>query len=242
MKSSSNVDIVYIYKQQGNGEELKYSIRSVEKNFPYRKIWVIGDKKPQWASEELNFIKYNPYSLTRYEDVNRKLLKATITPEVSEEFFFFNDDFFIMNPIKSEKFYAEYDGLLSDKIKNITQTRDNIDYQYLESLIKCDDILGEMSLNARNFELHRPIRFQKDKLKKLLEKFPYSPCRRTLYAEMFGYEKPEYIRKSKDYKIYGLKDKINLTKDIISTSNISFMGQAGKIIKQYFPERSKYEN
>ena len=45
-----------------------------------------------------------------------------------------------------------------------------------------------------------------------------------------------------DYKIYGLNDKIDITKDVVSTSNLAFIGHAGRIIKQMFSERSIYEN
>ena len=37
-------------------------------------------------------------------------------------------------------------------------------------------------------------------------------------------------------------DKIDITKDVVSTSNLAFIGHAGRIIKQMFPERSIYEN
>lgn len=236
---NSKIDVVYIYKQQKNEEELRYSIRSVEKNFPHRKIWIVGDKRPRWANENLNFIECKNLPV-RYRDVNNKLLKAVSCPEVSEEFFFFNDDFFILNPVQSWRIGAEFDGLMEDKVA-LMSIRNGVDKEYLKGLKECDEILRENSTYARNFELHRPIRFEKKKLKKLLEKFPETPCRRSLYAEIFGYEKSKYIRMRKDYKLYGLSERVDIMKDMVSTSDLAFAGQAGRIIRGMFKMRSKYE-
>ena len=42
-------DIVYILKNGEISDEIIYSIRSVCKNFPYRKIWIYGLSYPRKA-------------------------------------------------------------------------------------------------------------------------------------------------------------------------------------------------
>jgi hypothetical protein len=67
--------------------------------------------------------------------------------------------------------------------------------------------------------------------------------RNSLYsAYTEGNPNAAKVAQGHDYKIYGLNDKIDITKDVVSTSNLAFIGQAGRIIRQMFPERSIYEN
>ncbi len=40
----SDLDIVYFVKESAQNEELRYSLRSVEKNFPHRNVWFVGGK------------------------------------------------------------------------------------------------------------------------------------------------------------------------------------------------------
>ena len=160
----SKCDVVYVYKQQKNEEELRYSIRSVCKNFSHRNIYLLCDKRPRWANENLKCILEN-YCFTIYEKP----------------------------PL--------------------------------------------------NFELHRPFRYNKQLLKEVLSTDIKCAGRNSLYgAYTEGNPNTAKVSYGHDYKIYGLNDKIDITKDVVSTSNLAFMGHAGRIIKQMFPERSIYEN
>ena len=94
-----------------------------------------------------------------------------------------------------------------------------------------------------NFELHRPFRYNKQLLKEVLSTDIKCAGRNSLYAAYTeGNPNTAKVSYGHDYKIYGLNDKIDITKDIVSTSNLAFMGHAGRILKQMFSERSIYEN
>ena len=38
------LDVVYVLKSNIDPEELRYSLRSVEKNFPHRYVWFVGSQ------------------------------------------------------------------------------------------------------------------------------------------------------------------------------------------------------
>lgn len=61
-----NFNIVYYFQGQ-NSEELKYSIRSVEKNLDHDVIYLVGDK-PSWFKETNKsvYIKSGNYNLQYY--------------------------------------------------------------------------------------------------------------------------------------------------------------------------------
>lgn len=237
----SKCDVVYVYKQQKNEEELRYSIRSVCKNFPHRNIYIVCDKRPRWANENLKCILVESKK-DKYYDVNNKLIKACNTEEISDNFWLFNDDFFILKEMcDNQKNYFE--GLLEDKLELLKQ-RKNVDSSYFERLAflenYCSTIYDKPPLN---FELHRPFRYNKQLLKEVLSTDIKCAGRNSLYgAYTEGNPNTAKVSYGHDYKIYGLNDKIDITKDVVSTSNLAFIGHAGRIIKQMFSERSIYEN
>lgn len=236
----SKCDVVYIYKQQKNEEELRYSIRSVCKNFSHRNIYVFCDKRPRWANENLKCILVESKN-DKYYDVNNKLIKVCNTEEISDNFWLFNDDFFILKRMYDNQ-RNMFDGFLSDKIEHLC-SRKNVDVNYLQRLAVLEDYCFTLyEKYPLNFELHRPFRYNKQLLKEVLSKDIKCVGRNSLYsAYVEGKSNAPKVAYGQDYKIYGLNDKIDITKDVVSSSNLAFVGQAGKIIRQMFPERSEYE-
>ena len=230
---NSTTDIVYIYKQDLNdSEELKFSIRSVVQNWDYRKIWIIGDC-PQWLDKnKIGVLGYNRHFGNKYQDVNNKLLEACDCLDISDNFWFFNDDFFIMKKINSEKYKVYSDGTLENKLLSVT-IKNPTDKAYIEGF---EDLLEEFP-NGISYETHTPMLFNKKQLKELLIKYPQSPCRRSLYGNYYGVE----AETRKDCKIYKLTEKFNQKEPILSTTNIAFFGNSGKIIKSMFKEKTIYE-
>ena len=93
-------DIVYILKNDYDSEELRYSIRSVVQNFPYRKLVFVGgcpsDIKPDI------YIPDTQEGATKWERSMHSLKKVLDNDELTEDIWLFNDDFFIMDPVRSD--------------------------------------------------------------------------------------------------------------------------------------------
>ena len=111
MSTNKLYDVVYIVKEDPNNEELRYSIRSVEENFPVRYIWIFG-YCPRWLSN----IIYVPVKQDGDKWSNSKKLFETIANAsfLPDQFVLFNDDFFVMEKIDTPEHH--YDGLLIDRI------------------------------------------------------------------------------------------------------------------------------
>lgn len=236
---NSKIDIVYIYRKMLNTDELRYSLRSVEKNWPHRNIWVIGDRL-DWFSDNIRVlpIKTSP-DLRPYKDVNFKLLMACREEEISEDFWFFNDDFFIMSRINPRKFLPYRDDTLVNRQRYLMgQRRLGRDNQYIESFESAIDILDRLKCSTQyNYETHCPFLFNKSRLEWLVDDFNENGCRRSIYGNYFKVPASEH----KDCKIYGINEKVNLFNPVISTSDLAFSGLAGRVIKQQFKEKSRYE-
>lgn len=182
-----DIDVVYICRS-GPNEELRYSIRSVEKNLSYRSIWVVG-QKPEWYQG--NFVQVED-SRSKYSNARSNLKALVDDPNISDNFVLMNDDFFIMRRIeKISYFYSK--SLLERAEENDMLTTTG---SYTKMLYRTHDQLKKMGVETPlNYELHIPMIMNKVALKKLLK---HDDCLwRSMYGNIFavgGIEIPEDVK------------------------------------------------
>ena len=105
VKHSDRISLVWPYiTGPGNGSELRFSIRSAQRNFVGNvDIWVVGER-PDWY--EGNFLPIRqvktPEHTPRF-DRAEKLLRILDEPAISEEFVWMMDDIYFVNPITLEQ-------------------------------------------------------------------------------------------------------------------------------------------
>lgn len=160
------ISVVIPYRaDEANGQELRFALRSFEKNFkePFH-IVVIGDKE-DWFDEE-NIIHIPFDSKDDNPQVNLiEILKIAIADErVTETFIWSNDDIYLLNEITTAhiaipkalgKFEPEkYNG------------------HYKSNMEKTIALLAEQGLPPVNYGTHTPLFFDKAKLQEMFEKFP----------------------------------------------------------------------
>lgn len=246
-----NLDIVYPYKTDGSGEELRYSLRSLV-NIPHRYVWVVGDREP-WFSDEIRYIKFDHTQIgkNKYQNVNEALIALSIWDEYeatgrenpSSDYILFNDDFFILQPI--DNLPRITNGTLQDKIKalkNNPYTKNN--KIYISGLEYALERLKVTNTVCLNYESHLPMIFNQEKYAKIFSQQKDSPARRSLYGNAF-IDKDDLrygmYNLESDCKIYDPEQEISGHPIFISTTANSFHGKAGQYIKQMFTERSIYE-
>ena len=108
------MDIVYILKKDIQSDELRYSLRSL-KNFPHDKVWFFGgipeDLKPDRA------VYVEQRGTTTWAKVRNTIELVCRTREVSDDFWLFNDDFFVMKPV--DEWTPKYDRTLYRRVEQI---------------------------------------------------------------------------------------------------------------------------
>ena len=227
-------DIVYILKSDinSNSEELKYSLRSVEKNFPYNKIWFAGGK-PQNIEPD-GFVPIEQKGRNKWEKVRNTIEIICHQQEITNNFWLFNDDFFIMQPIQDCP--TAVTGTMYKRIQEL-MWKNNLS-QYAKELFVTKKLLENKKLDTMNYALHIPMLINKQKALETIKTFENSPMFRCCYGNQ--HNTAEIIMN--DVKIYQL-NKVPTGKEIyLSTSNDSFTnGEVGKYIKEQFPKRSRYE-
>lgn len=227
-------DIVYLLKN-GPNEELRYSLRSVEKNFPHGRIIFVGGR-PQDITPDI-YIEVEQDSPTKWANTRRNLMMAAQDTRVSEDFWLFNDDFFIMADY--DKTQAEFDGELMHHIEEVEMRHGMLQSRYTKLLRHLHKTLTDAGIeNPKNYAVHRPMLVNKAKALRTLQDFPDEPMFRALYGNINRIGGHQI----KDCKFTPWLKPNTRGATVISTEDASFRtGNIGKKIREAFPEPSKWE-
>jgi hypothetical protein len=236
---TNNLDIVYILGSgsRWNNNEIRYSLRSLERNLHYRDIYIVGEKL-HWFKNIKHIPAKDPYQ-EKLKNALYKLKIACKIPQLSENFILMNDDFFILKKKKTIKYY--YKKTLSQSKKDHPTKKG----YYYESITNTEKLLKELKIKSKyDYSLHYPFIYNKNKLLmmlSLIEDKNEQLLLRTIYGNLFAVGG----EKKRDVKIKNLQDLENpyfRESDVISTSEtIVLRKQFQDFIKQRFQSYSKYE-
>ena len=227
-----NRDIVYILKDDIATEELRYSLRSIEKNFPHRFVWFVGGQ-PQGLKPD-RLVRHNQFGANKWLKIKSSMLEVVKQEELSDEFFLFNDDFFVTKPFENE-FVNFTDRTLADRIEDFRKENPHLN-RYVMSLVQTEEELKAHGYGTLNFEAHLPMLFEKNKVEAALCRC-FSPQMRSLYGNIVGCE----VKDRRDVKVNSLSD-IPYGMDFVSTNDKTFaQGNVGQYIRDLFKEPSRFE-
>ena len=227
-----NHDIVYILKNGTMTDEIKYSLRSVEKNFPFRSVWFYGGKPK--GIEPDHYVAINQAGDTKWQKVNNTLRLICRNDDITEDFWLFNDDFFVMD--KVEGLEPVILGTLAYRCQKIKARHKGSDSGYSIQLRKAMATLKDFNLDRLDYAAHYPMLINRAKAIETLNRFT-NPMFRSLYG---NHHKIGGVV-MKDCKIM---DKESIPTDdmkFVSTSDNSWTGAVGLYIKERFNERSRFE-
>lgn len=230
-----DMDVVYICRS-GPNEELRYSVRSVEKNLPHRKIWVVG-QKPEWYKGNFLEVKDNN---SKYANARNNLLALVDSEEISQDFILMNDDFFIIRPVSKVNYF--YEGTLDARAQK--QELLSTNGTYTRWLIQTAESLRALGIDSPlNYELHIPMVMNKDKLASVLKQ--KTSLWRSLYGNLYEVGGTEV----QDVKIYpnGVREAQSYdwrgkTFPYISTQDASFSFVHKSLLAEKFIHPSSIED
>jgi hypothetical protein len=247
------IDIIYPNVEEFvQWKELKYSLRSLEKNLvdvEFR-VWIVGDR-PEWLSDEAHFIDVPCSGKSTRIDQALKRYAVDHHPEINEEYFWMNDDIYIINPVT-------YADLCIPKILGDLKNRMN---QYDPQTTWGRDMhatyrkLKAEKMPTLNYAIHLPYRFEKVKSKELfrlfnLEENPY--VFENLYYNLFCPHLLPYAlsldesnnllfcinRQNPNWNTVALQLK---AKKFMNNSEAGMSERLKKMLMSLFPEKSRFE-
>ena len=226
-------DVIYILKDGGGAEELRYSLRSIEANMSHGDVWFYGGVPAGFVPDHA--VRFNQTGATKWDKVRSTLIAICNNPEVPARFWLFNDDFYIMQRMTSTK--PIYNKTLEEHYKHV-ESKHGGRTAYSKALRYCEEVLKAKGLPTLDYAVHVPMLLDKDKVLETLNAFPDCPMFRSLYG---NYNQVEGIHHA-DVKISDYNKLMDPEAAFLSTSNKSFrLGKVGEQLRGIFPDPCKYE-
>ena len=224
-------DVVYILKNDYDSEELRYSLRSVVQNFPYRKIVFVGGC-PKGITPDI-YIPDKQEGSTKWARTMHSLQLALDNDELTEEIYLFNDDFFIMDKVTEDINW--FNGTLEKRILDLKKNNPNSS-AYIRNLEIMKDKLFLKGKDTLSFALHVPFLINRAKALDLFRNTSRLVMFRSYYGNFYEIE----CRYMKDVKVYDLETIPDTP--YISTTDVSFQkGKVGIFLRKYFNQPCDYE-
>lgn len=226
--STGEHDIVYILRNGIKGDELKYSLRSVERNLPYRKIYFYGGV-PEGLTPDVQ-VELQQQGLNKWQKVTYTLKQICQNDDITPDFYLFNDDFFVLNKVEGDIPPMVKVGTVRQWVdRQIAKTGKVSAYQHM--LLATSARLRNYGYKDLNYALHIPMLVNRKKALEAIKLFEGIPMFRTIYgnyAKLGG-------RIREDVKIANLTDVPDPDQDFVSTNEQSFAeGAVGAYIRKKF--------
>lgn len=224
-------DIVYILKNDIDTDEIRYSLRSVEKNFPHNKVWIYGGK-PEGIEPD-HYVPVEQEGTNRYAKATGTIYEACRNDEITESFWLFNDDFFVMKKCSELKPTAS--GTIRARVQEVMMVH-GFYSSYAKRLKRTAKALKLKGYPTLSYAVHLPMLINRKKALEVEKEFPDMPMFRSLYGNYVG----EETVIQPDVKVYGA-DEEPMDTVFLSTSDEAFAGAVGDYVRGKFKKPSKWE-
>lgn len=233
---AKDLDIVYFVKDGTKNEELRYSLRSVCQNMPFKRIWVFGGC-PQNIVPDVR-IRVDQTGKTKWDRVRNMYRMVCENKEVTNDFILFNDDFFVMKP--TDHIFPIYRCTLDEHIPKLERNFGSKPTPYSRLLRDCRSELGGIGATQLSYELHTPFIFNKKKLLRMIEEYPNQHCTRTFYGNIYkiGGER------ANDVKIFSIKPSFDYKNSQFLSTDDSIVNVNNDIwrwLQKQFLKKCKFE-
>lgn len=242
------MDLVYIVREGEENEDLRYSLRSIEKFVNCNKIWIVG-YKPSWV-QNVEYI-HTEQNQGKWKNSVNNIIAACKNKEVSDDFILMNDDFFAIKPIKNlEKSCNVALGTLDQAIMKYINQRS----AWHDAFRQNKELLKELEVEEPyyNYESHSPIIINK---KDFIEFIGLPQVQKFIESGKILHKRSVY---KNIYKIKPkiLQDDVKIEKDdeVKMRSNICewlsvydqqinnrSLPQLNGLLRSLFPQKCKYE-
>lgn len=249
-------DVVYRVKVGGWNEQLRFSLRSL-RNLPHGRVWLVG-ACPTWARNVEHV--HTTQRGNKWENSNLNLRAALAHGEISDTFYLFDDDFYVLRPTETVEQYhrGTVDEMVDEYKKQLTN-----DSNYLRRVKEARDVLRGWGFpDPLSYEVHVPLCVDKAKMAGVMNRLADTklknkgPQYRTFYGnlcEVGG-------RKIRDPKLGNQAERAIIVDDpqaveyvgpetgllildtpFLSSNRGTFVDHVGEYLQKRFPKKCQYE-
>lgn len=212
-----------------NNLELRYCLRSIEKHLKgCGDICIVGEF-PTWLRDVIHI----PFADGRRKQLNirDKILAACDDDRVTDDFLFFNDDFFLLEDIQANEVKYCYCGNLAKNSEPAGR--------------KLAGKLYERGFDNLNFDIHLPIVYNKDKFRHAVHAFDWETdlTIKSLYANYWKVTAEIYPDlKINTFMNYGMIKKAITGRFMFSVGDFGITPGMKHLWAELYPSKSKYES
>lgn len=232
-------DVVYSVKQCEDNEELRYSLRSLE-NIPHGNIYIAG-YKPTWVKNVIHVPNHQLRTYSKYLNSTNNWAAANAMDDLSDDYIYMNDDFFIMHKLETiPNMHMGSLDLFIDRYVSIGSRA------YVEGSMTTRRVLHQIGVTGdlKSYELHVPFLVNKSRRRDIVALAQhYNPRQRSLHTRtLYGnYYQVEGIE-MRDVKIHNESMQFSEKWDFLSTSDEAFSDcSVGDYIRDTFHIKSQFE-
>lgn len=244
------MDILYVLGRgsKWDNNELRYSLRSIEKyGKNVGKIYVVG-YDPGFLSDKVTFIPHNDKYRRKHHNILDAICYAVKVSDIGEEFLLSSDDHFYVKETDFDNYPYFCKGTLPDKLNMLAKNK-----IYRASLCTTRRVLEKNGLTYYTFCWHGNTHFTREgikKAKKLIEtsfntKYGCEPTCLILNT-IYSYDKFPIVNR-KDLKVKdNIENKEGLIRaigdrEVFSIYDKSIEHGVREYLEELFPEKSIYE-
>lgn len=238
------MDVVYILGtgSKWNDNEIRYSLRSLEKHFPHGRVFIVGEL-PTWLRNvtHLNVGDQQPATAgNKLRNALKKIRAACEHDEISDQFVLMNDNFF---------FLKDTQEILPYSLGTIQQTLDAHRTKkgyYYDALVRTQKFLQEKGIaHPISYGVHYPFVYDKKKFLEMtgeVETVGRELSLRTIYGNVFQIgsvertdTKVDSFDELREDLQYGAGDFLSINDSLARYTRFQ------QWIDERFPTQSKYE-
>lgn len=162
-------DIIYVVRSGERNTPLRFSLRSLA-NIPHRRVIVAG-YCPTWVRN----VERVPVRRTtnKFDSIEKNLRAAIAIDDLTDRVIYFNDDFFVMQPIDEMP-------VLNGGPSRSYSPRDEMRWRYKKTL----RLLGDSSDLLRYDGTHVPLPLVVDEIRSVFDRMPPGILWRTWYGNV----------------------------------------------------------
>lgn len=236
-KNPNAPDLLYILGRgsKWRNNEIRFSLRSVEKYLPHARIFVIGEC-PKFLRNVVHIPALDAYD-NKLTNAIFKIRSACREIDLSEQFVLMNDDFFFL------RHTPRIESFILGKTRTAIANHSTKAGYYFSAMRKTQDLLNAAGhTDPDDYEVHYPMMIEKQKFLEITDAIEWEQDG-YLFRSLYGNTYEIGGKRRKDTKLHNIEDLDDLAAgDLLSTADrVVLRPEFQHFIYNHFPNPSRYE-
>jgi len=217
---------IYLPYKHNSGEELRFCLRAIDKYLSgYEDVILITDKTPDWYKG--NILNHRDVSDRKQLNIISKLFAIA-----DERFIMFNDDHFLLRPLRIDEIKNWYHGTISEALKKASG-------RYYTAITNTINHFGDI----RYYDIHVPCIFTNEAIHRVF-RLEWGDHEYVIKSAALIGEEGEEMTDCKINRPTTREDIEERIKDrlFFSVGPNGFKQQMIKKLNELYPDKSKYES